>query len=104
MVYFDNILIYSQSEEEHLSHFPLQQKRSIARTFCPRYILLNSEDKSLSSLNSSRRGKYCLESYSEDKSPHYRANVVAIVFAGNFTAYNFGTKCLRQNFSGKFSP
>ena len=65
----------------------LQQKGSIARTpiartFCPHYRPINSEDKSLSSLNSSRRGKYWLVPYSEDFCPRYSGFIVAIWFAG----------------------
>ena len=49
----------------------LQQKWSIVRTFCPCYRFINSEDKSLLFLNSNRRGKYGLATYSEEMSLLY---------------------------------
>ena len=78
----------------------LQQTGSIARTFCPLYRSINSEDKTLSSLDSNKLGKYWLAPYSEDKSPRYRSNVVAILFAENFTMHNFDTKMLASWLTG----
>ena len=72
----------------------LQQKGSIARTtiaraFCPCYISINSDGKTLSSLNSNSRGKYCLDPYSEDLCPRNRSNVITIVFPGKFYLVQF---------------